>query len=209
MDKQVNKDHYNFSSYMAKTRWISVWHQLDEVLTQNPNSVLEVGPGPGVFKAIAGIFDVKVETLDLDPELKPDHVGSATDLSFPENSFDVGCAFQMLEHLPYDIALQAFKELVRVSSKRVIISLPDAKRVWRYSADIPKFGQIQLHFPRPFSKPKEHVFDGEHYWELNKKGYSLEKVVDDLCLSADLLKTWRVHENPYHRFFVFSKKMNT
>jgi len=115
----------------------------------------------------------------------------------------------MFEHLPNDITLKAFKELVRVSRVGVIISLPDAKRVWRYSADIPKYGQIQLHFPRPFSKPKEHGFDGEHYWELNKKGYSLEKVVDDLCLSADLLKTWRVHENPYHRFFVFSKKMNT
>jgi len=117
----------------------------------------------------------------------------------------------MLEHLPCDIVLQAFKELVRVSRNSVIISLPDAKRVWRYSADIPKFGQIQFkfHFPRPFCKPEEHGFDGEHYWELNKKGYSLEKVMDDLCLSADLLKTWRVHENPYHRFFVFSKKMNT
>jgi len=54
--------------------------------------------------------------------------------------FDGGCAFQKLEHLLYDIAVQAFKELVRVSRNSVIISLPDAKMVWRYSADIPKLG---------------------------------------------------------------------
>ncbi|HFE37487.1 MAG TPA: class I SAM-dependent methyltransferase, partial [Gammaproteobacteria bacterium] len=129
--KQVNKEHYEFQRYLSKARWNSVWHQLDEVIRLQPESVLEIGPGPGVFKNMATLFGVKVETLDIDPELMPDHVGSVTALPFEDNSYDVVCAFQILEHLPYDVALRAFNEIVRVSRSHVVISLPDAKPVWR------------------------------------------------------------------------------
>ena len=54
--KQVEKAHYEFNSYMSKERWISVWHQLDEIQKLKPENVLEVGPGPGLFKIIAAAF---------------------------------------------------------------------------------------------------------------------------------------------------------
>lgn len=78
--KQVDKDQYEFLRYMSKARWNSLWHQLDEVIRLKPERVLEIGPGLDVFKNTAGLYGVKVETLDIDPELKPDHVGSATAL---------------------------------------------------------------------------------------------------------------------------------
>lgn len=139
-EKQVEKGHYEFSRYMSKSRWCSVWHQLDEVQKLKPNRVLEVGPGPGLFKTVAATFGISVETLDFDPDLKPDHVGSATAMPFDDASYDVVCAFQMLEHLPYEASLQAFGEMARVSRRHVIISLPDARPVWRYQVHIPKFG---------------------------------------------------------------------
>ena len=64
MKKQVEKEHYRFSRYMTKERWCSIWHQLDEVLRLQPNNVLEVGPGAGLFKALAGNFELKIDTLD-------------------------------------------------------------------------------------------------------------------------------------------------
>ena len=73
--KQVEKSHYEFSHYITKGRWNSMWHQLDEIINLKPQSVLEIGPGPGVFKHLAGLFGINVKTLDLDPELKPDFVG--------------------------------------------------------------------------------------------------------------------------------------
>jgi ubiquinone/menaquinone biosynthesis C-methylase UbiE len=119
MNKQVEKSHYDFEEYIDKNRWNSMWHQLDEVSNFKPDNILEVGPGPGVFKATANIvWEGKVKTLDIDPELNPDYVESVFDMPFDNNSFDVVCAFQMLEHLPYEKSLLAFKEMSRVAKKR-------------------------------------------------------------------------------------------
>jgi len=110
---------------MTIRRWASLWHQLDEVMQLGPATVLEIGPGKGVFKHLSSIFDLKVETLDIDSDLEPDHIGSAIDLPFDDKSFDLICAFQILEHLPYELALQAFREMACVSNRSIIISLPD------------------------------------------------------------------------------------
>ncbi len=206
-NKQVNKEHYEFNRYMDKKRWMSVWHQLDEVLALSPHSVLEIGPGPGLFKAAAKIFGLQVETMDLDPELQPNHVGSATSMPFENDLYDVVCAFQMLEHLPFDQSQKALAEMARVARNHVVISLPDAKPVWRYIFYVPKLGEQQILVPRPLIKNPEHKFDGEHYWEINKAGFELEYVISEFAKYSNLSlkKTYRVKENPYHRFFVYQK----
>ena len=203
--KQVDKSHYEFSRYMCKARWNSVWHQLDEVIRLNPESVLEIGPGIGLFKLVGRLYGVRVETLDIDQELEPDHIGTVTSLPFEDNSYDVVCAFQILEHLPYERSLIGLREMARVSRSKVVISLPDARPVWPYKIHIPKIGVLNLLIPRPFFKEKKHEFDGEHYWEINKRGYSLKKVISDFSsiYGMKLIKTYRVYEFPYHRFLVF------
>ena len=201
--KQVSKGHYEFDSYVTKPRWNSLWHQLDEVRRLNPRRILEIGPGPGLFKAVAMLFGLHVETVDIDPELKPDHVGSATALPFPDASFDVVCAFQMLEHLPYSTSLAAFDEMSRVSRRHVLISLPDSQTVWRYSVHIPRVGSRDFLVPRPSLRAHEHRFDGEHHWEIGKRGYGLSRIEEDFSARMPMLRTFRVPENPYHRFFVF------
>jgi len=204
--KQVDKSHYEFHRYMQKARWSSLWHQLDELIKLKPESVLEIGPGPGMLKVVGRQFGLEVETLDLDPDLQPDHIGSATAIPLADASFDVVCAFQMLEHLPYEASLKAFAEMIRVSRRHVIISLPDARPVWQYIFHIPKFGRYDLLLNRPtLGKQPEHVFDGEHYWEINKRGYGLNKLIKDLSVFAQLQKTYRVSDNAYHRFFIFTK----
>lgn len=204
-EKQVNIDHYQFGSYMLKGRWISVWHQLDEMQKLKPRNVLEVGPGPGLFKAVAAIFGFQVETLDMDPELKPDYVASVTAMPFPDSAYDVVCAFQMLEHLPYEVALQAFREMVRVSGRNVVISLPDAQPVWSYHFHIPRINTYQFLIPHPFRKASKLESDPEHYWEINRPAYLLSRIIEDFSRYISLVNTYRVHENPYHRFFIFAR----
>ncbi|MFW5804304.1 MAG: class I SAM-dependent methyltransferase [bacterium] len=207
MEKQVNKSHYQFDKYFTKRRWISIWHQLDEVFKVNPKSVLEIGPGPGVFNKILKDNKIKVDTVDIDPELKPDFVASATELPFLDNSYDCVCAFQVLEHLPYKDSLKAFNEFVRVAKFNVIISLPDAKVLYHYSIHVPKFRILKFNIPKPTLGKKVHEFKGQHYWEINKRGYSIKKIKTDFnVVNVRLLKSYRVWEHPYHHYFIFKKE---
>lgn len=206
MQKQVDKSHYRFDQYMDKERWISTWHQLNEVILLNPSSVLEIGPGPGIFKVLSCHFGLSVETVDIDPDIKPDYVASATELPFRDNSYDCVCAFQMMEHLPYDQMLQAFGEMTRVAKKNIVISLPDVKKGILFIAQIPKIGRMVFNIPIPYPGPQIHKFDGQHYWEINRKNYPMEKIVSDFSLkNVSIIKTYRVKEYPYHRFFIFEK----
>ena len=155
---QVDKSHYEFSIYLNKQRWASVWHQLDEVIKLDPNSILEIGPGPGVFKAVARVFDIHVETLDIDPKLKPDHIASVFNLPFEDGRFDVVCAFQMLEHLPFENSLKAFGEICRVAKKDIVISLPDAETKYLCEIQLPMGKTLTFNIPKPTIGLKPHVF---------------------------------------------------
>ena len=44
------------------------------------------------------------------------------------------------------------------------------------------------------------------YWEIGKRGYGLARIVRDLSARMPLQRSYRVLENPYHRFFVFAHR---
>jgi len=202
--KQVDKDHYQFARYMTKARWSSLWHQVDEVRRLQPERVLEIGPGPGLFKKLAAMAGLHVETVDIDPELGPDHVASATALPFADAAFDVVCAFQMLEHLPYEQSLAAIKEMARVAGRGIVVSLPDVREVWPFLVSLPKIGEVRFVIPKPVLKARDHQFDGQHYWEIGKRGYEASKVIQDFTVAGwQLSRTYRVFDHQYHRFLVF------
>lgn len=204
--KQVDRTHYEFATYMDKQRWGSLWHQVDEILKVHPNTVLEVGKGTGILGPLLKHYGIYYQSADIDPELEPDYVTSVNDLPFKDNTFDVACCFQVLEHIPYSSFHQSVTELLRVAKKQVVISLPDAKSLWQYSIHVPTKGKIRFDIPRPqFCLPK-HVFNGEHYWEINKEGYPLEDVIRLMEKCGCIVnKSYRVIEHPYHHFFVLVK----
>ena len=50
-------------------------------------------------------------------------------------------------------------------------------------------------------------FDGKHYWEIGKAGYPLSKTLMRFKKAGfKIEKTYRVFENPYHRFFILRKE---
>lgn len=200
---QVSSDHYQFDCYSNKQRWTSYWHQLDEVLALKPSSVLEIGVGAGIFRMMLKCLGVAVETVDIDPNLKPDYVASVMDLPFSCDAYDVVACFQVLEHLPYDRFVLALREIARVSHRNVLISLPDAGAYHRCLFDLPKIGTLRWGFSYPRPRSRTHVYDGEHHWELNKRGYPLQRVIRDMEIAGlHVHHTYRVWENPYHRMFI-------
>jgi len=199
--KQVEKEHYDFKKYCYPDRWVSYYYQLQEVLDLSPQTILEIGVGDGVFKQyIKNNTNIQYTNTDIAEDLKPDVVGTIENLSFKNDSFDIVCAFEVLEHLPFEKFEGSLMELKRVSSRHVIISLPHFGPAIKLSFKIPFIEETKFAFKIPF--PKVHIFNGEHYWEIGKKGYPAYKIRAILKKYFVIKKDFVPFENQYHHFYV-------
>jgi len=201
--KQVDKEKYNFKNYCQIGRWSSYWYQINEVLNLKPESVLEVGVGDKVLSDyLDNNTEIKYVSADIADDLNPDVICSVENLKFADNSFDVACAFEVLEHLPFEKFNQSLLELKRVSKIGVIISIPHWGRHFSIDIWLPFFGRIKWQYKFRLL-PIKHKFNGQHYWEIGKSGYSLKKIKKTINASGILiLKDYVPIEMPYHHFFI-------
>ncbi|MFC1791127.1 methyltransferase domain-containing protein [Gemmatimonadota bacterium] len=204
---QVDSSHYSYASYEVKSRFASYWHQIDEILRLNPQNTLEVGVGSSFVSTYLKSLGLKVATYDIDPALAPDVVGSVETLPFQDAAFDVVAAFQVLEHLPFERLPGILREFSRVSRSHLVLSLPDRRRFARFLVDFYPLVRKEISFPIPQLHPKEHRFDGEHFWELGKKGYPISALEASFSDSGWVLsREYRVPEKPFHHFFVLKRR---
>ena len=200
---QASKDSYTSALYLTPERMASFGYQVQEVLSLNPSSVLEIGIGCGVVAYLLRKAGINLTTLDFDPSLEPDIVASVTRIPRPDQSCDVVACFEVLEHLPWEEVAKALAEIHRVSSRYVLIGLPDAEP--RFRVHIPFLCRWKS-FKKPFCRPALHVFDGQHYWEIGKKGFPLFRIIEAMTrVGFTLEKTFRPWEMLTHRFFVLKK----
>ena len=205
MEPQVDKSHYDFSRYAFEGRFVSYYWQLKEALSLSPGSVVEVGVGDRVFgDFLKNNTDISYRSVDVAEDLKPDVVGSITALPLPDKSADVACAFEVLEHLPFEDFDTALGELARVSKRNVLISLPHFGPAVKFLLKVPLLPEMQIAFKLPF--PKKHVFNGQHYWEIGKRGYPLSRIRAALRKHFVVRKEFLPFESQYHHFFVLEKK---
>jgi len=207
MKIQVEPDHYVNKNYDSKERFISYWHQISEINQIKAFSIIEIGIGNGFTSDYLKRRGYNLVTMDIDKKLNPDFVGSVHRMPFQEESFDLVACFEVLEHVPFDKFLHAIAEIHRVSKKHAIISLPDCSPQIRFGLQLPKFGMVNKLFTMPQKICKKHEFDGEHYWEIGKAGYSLKKITK--CFNDaefQINETYRIFELPYHRFFILEKQ---
>jgi ubiquinone/menaquinone biosynthesis C-methylase UbiE len=201
---QVSKDLYAGADYLSPARMASFGYQVQEVLSRNPSSVLEIGIGCGVVAYLLRKAGVNITTLDFDPSLEPDMEASVTSIPLPDQSYDVVACFEVLEHLPWEEVGKALSEIHRVSSRYVLISLPHAGP--RFRVHIPFLCRWK-NFKKPFWRPSLHVFDGQHYWEIDRKGYPLSRIIEAMTHAGFTLeKTFRPWEMLTHRFFILKKQ---
>lgn len=202
----MEKKHYFKKSYDNKERFISYWHQIDEIMELNPKEILEIGVGNKLVNWYLKKRNYKIISMDINEDLRPDLVGNVLKVPFCKKSFDLVACFEVLEHLPYKEFLYAMEELYRVAKSYVVISLPDSRRYLKLFCKIPHIGKLKFLHSFPKAKVPVHEYDGNHYWEIGKNIYPLEKIEQDIRKNGfKILKSYRAFLHPYHRFFVLKK----
>jgi ubiquinone/menaquinone biosynthesis C-methylase UbiE len=203
---QVDKSHYAGSAYRSSERWNSYWHQLVLVDRAKPQTLLEIGVGSGVVARELKSRGVSVTTIDIAEDLHPDIVGSVTEMPFEADSFDCVLAAEILEHIEFVDVPKALQEIARVTRVYAVISIPHPGWVFSVAYKLPLLPYISLLFQIPFFW-KIHQFNGEHYWELGKKGYGVERFTEAAKTAGLELVSLEKHaDDPGHRFFLFKKK---
>jgi SAM-dependent methyltransferase len=192
--------HYAFPCYCHPGRWESYFVQLRETLDLAPRNVLEVGVGDGFFGNYLRRLGVDYRSIDLVRDLEPDVAASITQLPVQSASFDVVCAFQVLEHLPWPEVSIALAELARVAKRRAVISLPHAGPYFQFSLKLPLFPPVRAVAKLPW--PMRHHADPEHFWEVGQMGFSRRRVRALLKRHFRISKELLVFGFPYHRFYV-------
>ncbi len=204
---QVEKEHYFRWRYLSRDRWMNFWYQLDAVRRSNPASVLEIGVGNRIVSETLKKLDIAVTTVDIDPELNPDVVGSVVSLPFPDNSFDAVLAAEILEHIPWEEFPKAIAQIRRVSKKHAVITLPHAGYTFALIWKIPLIPWQRWFYKIPHFW-KKHVFNGEHYWETGKRGYSLARVRREIRKAGfTVLDSGRFPDDPAHYRLILEKSL--
>ena len=136
-------DKYGSTNPVVKRLMAGFHGTLDELWEEAaPRSILDVGCGEGVLTEewARRLGDGRIVGIDLeDPELEAEwerrarpnlefRVEEATSLSFEDDSFDMACATEVLEHVPEPEATLA--EMARVASRHLLVSVP-REPVWR------------------------------------------------------------------------------
>lgn len=199
------RSHYALK-YFSGGRIFSYAHQMDTVLSFEPQRVLEIGVGAGVVAAGLRAIGIDVTTVDIQPELEPDLVGSVLDLPLDDHAFDVALCCQVLEHLPFEQFSPALRELRRVVTKGVVLSLPDVRPHYSISWQLPKLGRSSWTGTRPKraseAKIKSAWESSGHYWEIGYPGVSLSHVHRAIeAAGLSIANEWRVPELAWHHFF--------
>jgi ubiquinone/menaquinone biosynthesis C-methylase UbiE len=206
MKSHQKLDPYFDIDYDSKERFCSYWHQINEIISLKPKKVLEIGIGNGFVTRYLRDKELNVTTLDIAHELRPDVAGAVLAIPFKNGSFDVVTCCEVLEHLPYSEFPKALKEIHRVSRKHVVLSLTDVTTAYRINIELPRIRPIKRLINHPFHRPARHTFDGEHYWEIGKTSYPFKRIEFDIRQSdLNIIKTYRVFEFYYHRFFLLEK----
>ena len=80
---------YFEENYDDEKRWMSYFHQVKEVLAFKPESVLVIGKGNGLVAEYLKLSGIKVITIDVDENTKPDVIASVIKMPFKDNEFNV------------------------------------------------------------------------------------------------------------------------
>jgi len=192
-------------------QFLSFFYQQKTIKDLNKKNILEIGIGNKFLTNYLKSNDFKITTCDIDKNLNPDYVADIRKLPFENNSFDLAVAFEVLEHLPFADFEIALKEMKRVSQEYVVISLPHSSIFFSLTAIFPfirtvfkkRYFNFFIKIPQFF---RLNQYDGQHYWEMGRRGTSKNKIKIILKKYFEIEKEFQPFLNFYHYFFILKIK---
>ena len=125
-------------------------------------------------------------------------------LPFKKNSFEIILCCEVLEHIPYSEFEQALFEIYRVSNEFAVISLPAPFVSAAMALNLPHLPVFKLHAGMRYFTAKK--FDGQHYWELGRRGYPLKRIKNAMKnVGFNILYEFRPTLSLFCYFFVLKK----
>ena len=203
VNTNMKQQNYDFKKYNGIERWCSYYYQIKEILELNSHTILEVGVGSNILKDILIGREMNYSSCDIDKNIKPDYLQDISKLNI-NRKFDIICAFQVLEHLPFNLFEKSLIKMKEHSNKYVLISLPRYGMKFRFSFKIPNIKSKSLSFKIPTRK--EFKFNGEHHWEIDSLGMEQKEIERIIGKHFNILKSYIIPENAYHKLYVLEVK---
>ncbi|MCA9486790.1 class I SAM-dependent methyltransferase [Candidatus Woesearchaeota archaeon] len=204
--------HYTLQTYDTAQRFASYHKQLELLfrIYKPADKVLEIGAGSQVFASYLKEKKVDIKTADFDENVHPDILADIRKLPCSDEEFDIVCAFQILEHLPYEESLKALQELHRVTKKYLLLSVPYSCIYFgvNFYVGLPFFDKtpnLQLRLPNFWLKANSG--NKQHYWELGRKNFPKRRILKDLKkIGFEIEKKGSIFFNKKHYFITCRKK---
>ena len=171
--------------------------------------ILDAGAGSVKYKKF--FPDCIYKTQDFKQYGGIDYVSDIVDIPVQEKSFDIIICTEVLEHLPFADFEIALKEMKRVSQEYVVISLPHSSIFFSLTAIFPfirtvfkkRYFNFFIKIPQFF---RLNQYDGQHYWEMGRRGTSKNKIKIILKKYFEIEKEFQPFLNFYHYFFILKIK---
>ena len=147
---------------------------------------------------------MKVTTSDIDTRNIPNVASDIVFLPFKDNSFEITLCCEVLEHIPYNEFETALSEIYRVSNDFCIISIPAPFVGMAFAMNMPRLPIFKLHIGWKYFKKK--LFDGQHYWELGRRGYPHRMIKSAIKnVGFDIVNKFRPPLSLFCYFFILKK----
>jgi hypothetical protein len=216
LPRDIPGAYYEFDRYVTKHRMLTFYHQIREILNLKPLHVLEVGIGPRVVSGTLREIGVPLTTMDVNPDLTPDIVGSVTDASslLRGRMFDVVLCARVLHHLDFAMFEDTIAELARICERYVVLTLPvdELRLYWLCRVTAGQWRSVTVKVPLFVKRTLQRILPGrgdERYRELwkidSRRETSLENVVAILQRHFDIVQNYAIPEDRSHRLLVLRK----
>lgn len=208
-EANLPKETYFSEGYFTSAHFISIAEQIRLVSSLKRNNILEIGIGNGLVSDFLKKAGLNVTTVDINPNLNPDIVGSITDLAeiLQQRKFDIVLCSEVLEHMPFSNFEKAIGNIAAITSEYAVLTLPRSQKVildFQFKLKIPKLPYIEKGLF--WALPESHI-NKEHHWELDSGELTETKNIKIILEKYfSILDFNRFRFRPVHHYFILHKR---